>query len=138
MSFEYSCGDFIAGANLSYRLIKALSTTQEPCIEYQEAISEIASLQQTFLLVSNMQPNRNLDAATINAAGFIVMSSMNLIADFLAKTEEYRRKMSTKHCLSNWQKMGWVLFRKDELVELKDTLHQKLSNINVLLSTANL
>lgn len=141
MSFGYSCGDFIAGANLSYRLVKALSETQGPCIEYQEANAEIASIQQTFLLVSQMKPSPLLDIATINAAGFIIMSFMQLIGEFLQKTEDYRRKMSNTHGtnnLSSWQKMGWVLFKKDELVTLKSTLHQKLGNINVLLSAAHL
>jgi hypothetical protein len=45
MSFGYGIGDFIAGANLSYRLIRALSESQGASMEYQEAIAEISSLQ---------------------------------------------------------------------------------------------
>jgi hypothetical protein len=81
MSFGYSIGDFFAGANLSYQLIKALSGTRGACIEYQEAIAELGCLQQTFLQVGRMTTNPNLSPATINAASHIVLSSMSLIGD---------------------------------------------------------
>ncbi|KFY85218.1 hypothetical protein V500_08610 [Pseudogymnoascus sp. VKM F-4518 (FW-2643)] len=83
MSFGYSIGDFIAGANLSYRLLQALSSSQGPSQEYQEALIEIGAIHQAFL-----------------------------------------------------QKMGWVLFKKDELRALKDALHLNLNSISVLLATA--
>lgn len=38
----------------------------------------------------------------------------------------------------SWQKMGWVLFKKDELRALKDALHLNLNSISVLLATAQL
>lgn len=127
---------------MSYRLIKALSETQGACHEYQEAIAELASLQQTFLQVGYMQPCKTLSRATINAAAHIVLSSMTLIGDFLAKTQKYRERMSQSgsgHALSDsWQKMGWALFKMEELKALKDALHLRLSNINVLLSAAQL
>lgn len=140
MSFEYSCGDFIAGAYLSYKLIRALSESQGACIEYQEAIAEITSLQETFILISTMKPSDTLDIATINAASHFVMSSMNMIGDFLVKTREYRRKAKAAggpFNMSAWQRMGWVLFKKEELTTLKNDLHQKISNINVHLQLRN-
>ena len=57
MSFGYSVGDFIAGANLTYRLIRAFSETQGASHEYEEAIGELASLQQTFLQIGQAQPS---------------------------------------------------------------------------------
>ncbi|KFZ17800.1 hypothetical protein V502_04399 [Pseudogymnoascus sp. VKM F-4520 (FW-2644)] len=83
MSFGYTIGDFIAGANLSYRLLQALPSSQGPSQEYQEALIEIGAIHQAFL-----------------------------------------------------QKMGWVLFKKDELRALKDALHLNLNSISVLLATA--
>jgi hypothetical protein len=40
--------------------------------------------------------------------------------------------------MSSWQKVGWALFKKEELKDLKDRLHVKLSSISVLLQTAKL
>jgi hypothetical protein len=142
MSFGYSVGDFIAGANLSYQLIRALSETRGACIEYQEAILELGSIQQTFLQVGQMRPNHTLDRATINAAAHIVLSSLTLVGAFLKKTEKYRERLSGaglgNTMSDSWQKMGWVLFQREELKSLKDALHLRLTNIGVLLSTAQM
>jgi hypothetical protein len=142
MSFGYSIGDFFAGANLSYRLIKALSSTRGASIEYQEAIAELGCLQQTFLQVGRMTTHPNLSPATINAASHIVLSSMSLIGDFFERTKTYRERMCAngpRYGVSDsWQKMGWVLFKKEELIALTQALHVKLSNISLLLSTAKL
>lgn len=142
MSFGYSIGDFIAGANLSYQLIRALSGSQGASVEYQDALIELGCLQQTFLQVGRMTSNPNLTPATINAASHIVLSSIGLIGDFLEKTKRYRERLcgnnSANTLSDSWQKMGWVLFKKEELKTLKDTLHVKLSNISLLLATAKL
>lgn len=37
-----------------------------------------------------------------------------------------------------WQKVGWVLFTKEELIALRDTVYLELSNIDVLLVMAQL
>lgn len=89
-----------------------------------------------------MTSNPTLSHATINAASCIVLSSMSIIDDFLEKTKRYRERLCGRtqgNTLSDsWQKMGWVLFRKEELKALKDALHIKLSSISVLLATAQL
>jgi hypothetical protein len=92
MSFGYSFGDFVASANLSYRLIRASSETRGASLEYQEAINELASMQHTFLQVGQMRPSSTLSRATINVAPYIVLSSVNLIAEFLEKTKKYREQ----------------------------------------------
>jgi hypothetical protein len=140
MSFGYSVGDFIAGANLSYQLIQALSGSRGASIEYQEAIAEIATLQETFLTVSQMRANSTLSQATINMAQLIVMSSMELIGTFLSRTQKYREKLCGRRSGGNvsdsWQKVGWMLFKKEELRQLRGELHLKLSHISLLLATA--
>lgn len=143
MSFGYSVGDFIGGANLTYRLIKALSETQGASVEYQEAIHELGSIQQTFLQVSQMKASNVLCQATINAASHIVLSSMELIGSFLERAKKYQRKLSGYNSGSSvvngsWRKMGWALFKSDELKALRDALHLKLTAIGVLLSSARL
>ena len=138
MSFGYSVGDFIAGANLSYQLIKALSGTQGSCIEYQEAIIELGCIQQAFFQVGQMYSNPNLNSATLNAASHIVCSSIELIGGFLERTKEYRRALSgsnSENAMSrSWQKIGWTLFKREELRTLKDALSLRLSSISVLLA----
>lgn len=143
MSFGYSVGNCIAGANLTYRLIRALSETRGASIEYQEAIQQLGSIQHTFLQVSQMRASNLLSQATINAASHIVQSSMELIASFLDRTKKYKEMLCGRNnalsvLTGSWQKMGWTLFKNDELKTLSNTLHIKLTAIAVLLSAAQL
>jgi len=89
-----------------------------------------------------MRPNHTLSRVTINAAAFIVLSSVQLIGEFLQKTEKYRERLvgagSGNVVSDSWQKMGWVLFKREELKELRDTLHVRLANIGFLISTAQM
>ena len=142
MSFGYSVGDFIAGANLTYRLISALSETQGASMEYQEAIHELGSIQQTFFQVGQMKASSMLSQATINVASHIVISSLELIGNFLERTKKYRQRFcsnsGTGLVADSWRKMGWALFKREELESLRESLHRKLTAIGVLFSTAQL
>ncbi|KAI1752341.1 hypothetical protein F4782DRAFT_501465 [Xylaria castorea] len=80
-----------------------------------------------------------LPKSTLNALAQIIMPSMTIIADFLDQTKHYQTKLSSEggRLGSSWCKMGWALFRRDELKLLRDTLHARLSAINTLLVAAN-
>ena len=138
MSFGYSIGDFIAGANLTYQVIHALSSSRGACIEYQEAINELGCMQQAFLQVGHLKQSHSICPATTNAVSYLVISSMEIIGKFLERTKFYQRRLSENHSgrAGSWQKIGWTLFKKNELVQLKDTLHMKLHAVSVLLSTS--
>ena len=140
--FGYGVGDFITGANLAYRLIHALSTTQGASVEYQEAMHELTSIQQTFLHVGQMRASNILSPATVNAASHIIISSMEVIGKFLDRTKMYQQRLGRSNrsvmVMDSWCRIGWALFKKEELKSLRDTLHVKLSAINVLLSSAQL
>jgi hypothetical protein len=89
-----------------------------------------------------MRPSSTLSRAIINTASYIVLSSVNLIAEFLEKTKKYREQFcgsrTGNSVFDGWRKMGWVLFKSDELRALWDFLHVKMTNIALLLSTAHL
>ncbi|KAG4439031.1 hypothetical protein IFR05_005495 [Cadophora sp. M221] len=85
---------------------------------------------------------QDIESATINAAAHIFLSSITLIGEFLAKTKRYRERLSGAGSgtvmSDSWQRMDWVLFKKDGLKSLRDALQLRLANINVLLATAQL
>jgi len=68
---------------MTSRLIRALSETKGAFTEYQEAMSKLGALQQTFLQVGYLQPSHTLDQATFNAAAYLVLFSVELIGEFL-------------------------------------------------------
>ncbi|KAL4901755.1 hypothetical protein BDW74DRAFT_159464 [Aspergillus multicolor] len=71
MSIGVSVGDFIARANLAYRLVRALSDSQGSSKEYQEVIQELGCVQQAFLHVEQMRTSNLLSQATLNAISHI-------------------------------------------------------------------
>ena len=89
-----------------------------------------------------MKASNVLSQATINAASHIVNSSLELIGSFLERTKKYRRRFcsngGTGLVTDSWRKMGWALFKKEELESLRKSLNMKLTAIGVLLSTAQL
>jgi len=59
-------------------------------MEYQEVMSEPSALHQTFLQIGYLQVSRYPCQAKIDAAACIVLSYVELIREFLRKTETYR------------------------------------------------
>ncbi|KAF4953215.1 hypothetical protein FGADI_6190 [Fusarium gaditjirri] len=140
MSFGYSVGDVIAGANLTYRLIRIMADTKGGSDEYLEAMSELSAMQQAFLQISQIRSHKMLPPATVNAASHIVLSSMDTIAKFLERTKHYQRQLEDPRAStfqSSWHKMGWTLYKSHELRTLRDALHSRLTSVQVLLSTAS-
>ncbi|KAI1263496.1 hypothetical protein F5Y18DRAFT_429186 [Xylariaceae sp. FL1019] len=111
MSFGYSVGDFMTGASLTCQLIRALSSSRGACHEYQDAIVELRAMEQVFI-----------------QAGNLVQTNMFAQDDRLG---------DKSGCIeSSWAKVGWQLFRKDELHALKTQLHERLTSINTLIAIA--
>ncbi|KAF5602442.1 ABC transporter transmembrane domain protein [Fusarium subglutinans] len=140
MSFGYSVGDVIAGANLTYRLIRIMADTEGGSDEYVEAMSELAAMQQAFLQISEIRNHKMLPPATVNAASHIVLSSMDTIAKFLERTKQYQRRLEDPRISSfqsSWHKIGWTLYKSHELRTLRDALHSRLTSVQVLLSAAS-
>ncbi|KAF5009913.1 hypothetical protein FDECE_3898 [Fusarium decemcellulare] len=140
MSFGYSVGDVIAGANLTYRLIRIMADTKGGSVEYLEAMSELSAMQQAFLQISQIRSHEMLPPATVNAASHIVLGSMDIIAKFLERSKHYQRQLENPRASTfqgSWYKVGWSLYKSHELRALRDALHSRLTSIQVLLSAAS-
>ncbi|KAK4172856.1 hypothetical protein QBC36DRAFT_68346 [Triangularia setosa] len=141
MSFGYAIGDFIAGAGMAHKLIRLMATSSDACSEYQDAMKELRLIQQAFINVSQIsQTDVALPRDTVNSASFLVMSSMDTISKFLQRTEHLKKSLSASGppaIRDSWCKVGWALYGKDELKELRDRLHSSLTALNLLFSAAN-
>jgi len=128
-------------ANLTYRLIKALHGSHDAGDDYRAAIDELGCMQQAFIRVSCLGANQNVSKATFDSASFIVMGSMEVIESFLAKTKKYDRRLGglgTSGIAQNLRKVGWTLYKAEDMKKLRETLHARLSSLSVLLAAANL
>lgn len=142
MSFGFSVGDLIGAGNLTYQLIKALHSSQDAGDEYRAAINELGCMQQAFMRVSCLSANPNISQATFESASCIVMGSMDIIKSFLEKTKRYDRRlgggMGMTGLALNLRKVGWTLFKADDMKKLRESLQSRLAALSVLLMAANL
>lgn len=70
--------------------------------------------------------------ATINAIKHSVALCRRPIEVFLAKIEKYRRGLNS----SSWRKIGWALFKEEEVRKLRCILKMHINCVNLLVVTA--
>jgi hypothetical protein len=107
---------------------------------------ELDSMQKAFRQVGQMTYSRIIPQATINSASYIVMSPMDVIANFLEPSKQYQKRLgggqagpvaaAGELANSSWYKIGWALYKKDELRQLCETFRSRLCSDQVLLASA--
>jgi hypothetical protein len=141
MSFGFSVGDLIGAANLTHRLIRALQGCNDAGDDYRVAIDELGCMQHAFMKVYDLEKNPKCSGATFRAAYSIVMGAMDIIQSFLVKTKKYDRRLGglgPSSLAQNMRKVGWTLYKAEDMKKLRETLHARLSSLGVLLVAANL
>ncbi|KAI6397230.1 hypothetical protein MCOR14_002198 [Pyricularia oryzae] len=144
MSFGYSVGDLIAGANMTNKLIRIMSGTSGASIEYQEAMAELCAMQDAFIQISRMHRAsdvRLFPQATVNAVSVIVIQSIDTIGKFLKRTKSYHKAIGRGEACGvegSWRKVGWALFKEHELKELRDSSPLTQQETSPLTSAATL
>ncbi|KAI0020910.1 hypothetical protein F4780DRAFT_319986 [Xylariomycetidae sp. FL0641] len=138
MSFGYSVGDLITGANLTRQLIRTLSDSRGACIEYQEALTELRAVEDAFIHTGTILQSNLFERDASNGIACIVLASLDTIEKFHQRTQNLQQRLrsSRNGVESSWTKVGWQLFGKDELRDLTRQLNGRLTSIDVLIKTA--
>ncbi|KAK8031993.1 hypothetical protein PG990_001727 [Apiospora arundinis] len=141
MSFGYSVGDFVTGYNITYQLVRILADSRGASIEYQEAMTELRAMEQVFLQAGSLVSSKVLSRDIINGIACIVLSAVDIIDSFYERSKEYQHQLGERQAKmgkattgfeSSWCKIGWALFKKEELRALKAQLHERLASVNNL------
>ena len=69
------------------------------------------------------------------------MEAMKIIESYLDKTKKYDRRLgglANQGMAQNCRKVGWALYKADDMKKLRETLHARLNSLNLLLVAANL
>ncbi|KAF8251319.1 hypothetical protein K440DRAFT_81113 [Wilcoxina mikolae CBS 423.85] len=136
MSFGFAIGDFIAAGQLVANVIGALNSSTGSSEDYQELLSELYSYQRALIeaeqICSIPSCSSQFHVATINAIAYSVSLSRKPIEIFLSKIKRYRGRLKN----SSWRKIGWALFKEDEVRELRDVLRMHIDCISLLVVTA--
>ncbi|KAF8246129.1 hypothetical protein K440DRAFT_375341 [Wilcoxina mikolae CBS 423.85] len=144
MSFGFSIGDFLAAGQLLAKLIGALKSSTGSSQHYQELISELDNFQCTLLeaeqiclLPSSRSP---FQGATVNALKHAIWLCKAPIEKFLGKIENYRARLkkggSGSRMMDSWRKMGWALFKEEDVRELRRVLATHMDCVQLLVITA--
>ncbi|KAI1642247.1 uncharacterized protein F4817DRAFT_353380 [Daldinia loculata] len=140
MSFGFSVGDILAGAQLAYTLGKSLSDTKGASSDYQELISQLHVVHKVLIQVDQLRAANQLAQATINALLFTINSSNEAIEKFLTQYETYEESLrqggSGKIFKDVYKKGKWATQMPDKVRDLKGTLATMLAAINCLVSLA--
>ncbi|KAK6833477.1 hypothetical protein PG987_008171 [Apiospora arundinis] len=139
MSFGYSVGDFVTGYNITYQLVRILADSRGASIEYQEAMTELRAMEQVFLQAGSLVSSKVLSRDIINGIACIVLSAVEIIDSFYERSKEYQHQLgkTAASLESSWCKIGWTLFKKEELRALKAQLHERLASVNFLIGMAS-
>jgi len=141
MSFGFSVGDFISAAALTQRLIQAINGSHDAGEDYRAALRELRCMQEAFIRVSCLGESRNVAQATFKSASWIAMEAMKIIESYLDKTKKYDRRLgglANPGMAQNCRKVGWAMYKSDDMKKLRETLHARLNSLNLLLVAANL
>ncbi|KAH6648949.1 hypothetical protein BKA67DRAFT_661886 [Truncatella angustata] len=139
MSFGYSVGNFIAGYNLTYDLIKILSDSRRASMEYQEAVVELSDMEQAFLKAGHLVSSKALSKYINYGIACIVLSSVDIIENFHERSRKYQRELSQGKggIVRTWRHFGWTPVKKEELRTLKNQLQERLISVNTLMTIAS-
>ncbi|KAJ7746799.1 hypothetical protein DFH07DRAFT_1038152 [Mycena maculata] len=136
MSALFPFGDILALANLALTIAKILRENTGSSGEYQALIAELDSsgtaLQSLDQFVSNAGPTK-LQYSVENTVKFALSRCQTLMADFLKKKAGSGN--STRD--ESWRKIGWGLFKKDEIRLLKQQLMDQKATINIMLGLSH-
>ena len=120
MSFGFSAGDFISGANIAFKLGKAFSDSRGSAKEYQQLIRELNVVHKVLLQVEQLRVSNQLAQATVNALLFLVNSANEAMEVFILDYEHYGRSLrqggSGNAIRDSWRKGKWAFQMPMEVV----------------------
>jgi hypothetical protein len=142
--FGFSVGDCISVCLLTHEAIKALDSSRGSSAEYQEAIHELWALARALLEVETLA--RSFEAtvelnALIHTARKAADQCRGCIETFLKKIRGYEgtlREGGSGNKLRDLKgKLGWALFKREDLARFRTEINGHSSAINMLLITAS-
>ena len=128
-----SFGDIITAANIVLSIYKALSDSMGASYEYQCLVSELRSFEQALRFVYRaitVAPPTGPDALNIVAE---TKTCLELLNKFHDRIGSYQKALGGRKGPS-WRKIGWSLFKADEVANFRQKISQHKQNISLFLN----
>ena len=138
-----SVGDIIAVAELAFKIVKALSESRGASKEYQDLMLELDLFRRALQEADRfLKPNRpvRLQPHTENAVRHHVTLCKKEMEEFMKKIKKYQESLrkggSGNMMRDSWRKVGWSLFKKEDLATLRGNLSMHRGTIMWILVMA--
>ncbi|KDQ51549.1 hypothetical protein JAAARDRAFT_211010 [Jaapia argillacea MUCL 33604] len=132
-----SFGDIVAAAQLAVAIANALSESSGSSYEYQCLIEELRSFSRALNAAHGVVQNITLSRDVLNGIDAEVTVTRSIMTKFEDKIQGYKKALDRGGSGSSWRKIGWGLFKKQEIVELRTKLAAHRQNIILLLTLGN-
>ena len=128
-----SFGDIVTAITIAQSIYKALSDSTGSSYEYQCLIAEVHSFVKALRTVEHAitiippsgQLVKDIEAETT--------ACLELLNTFLGRIKSYQKLLGGGRSTS-WRKIGWGLFKADEVKSFREKLSQHKQNITLFLN----
>ena len=127
-----SFGDIITAANLVHSIYKALSDSMGASYDYQCLISELRSFEQALKFVNAVitaAPSTGRDVLNIAAE---IETCLELLKKIDCRIKSYQKALGGGKG-SSWRKIGWTLFKANEVASFRQKISYHKQNISLFL-----
>ncbi|KAJ7626297.1 hypothetical protein DFH06DRAFT_737465 [Mycena polygramma] len=141
MAALVSFGDILALANLAWSIARVLRESTGSSAEYQALIAELESLGTALKSLEQFVTTNRLQESVENACRFALSKCQSDMTAFLKKVEGYQRSLkkggSGNSVRDSWRKIGWGLFKKEEIVLIRKQLADQKATISMMLGLSH-
>jgi hypothetical protein len=128
-----SFGDIVTAVNIVHSIYKALSDSMGASYDYQCLITELRSFEQALKIVDlaiTVAPPSGRDSLDIAAE---ITTCLELLKTFDDRIRSYQKALGGRRGAS-WRKIGWSLFKADEVSSFRQKISQHKQNITLFLN----
>ena len=128
-----SIGDIVTATKIIHSIYKALSDSMGASYDYQCLIAELRSFEQALKIVDlaiAIAPPTGRNALDIAAE---TTTCLELLKTFDDRIKSYQKALGRGKSAS-WRKIGWSLFKADEIASFRQRISQHKQNITLFLN----
>jgi len=134
-----SYGGFVT----AIQLIKAMSNSRGASAEYQAVLRELADLTEILKTAQGVVKSIRIgDERLVHAVNSAAEKSLQTMRAFELKVEGYQNVVRSRSTIGKWKEMwwriGWGLFKREELSEVRKHLEPNKSSLQLRIATLQL
>ena len=133
MPIPSAIGEIVTAVKIVHSIYKALSDSMGASYDYQCLIAELRSFERALKIVDHaitVVPPTGRDALDIAAE---TKACVEMLKKFDDRIRSYQKALGGGKGAS-WRKIGWSLFKSDEVASFRQRISQHKQNISLFLN----